>query len=59
MPGNAARWCAEPRPPADWPKALASVAQIYGLNHYDELTGNIYGSRITGETVSSQRYPQA
>jgi uncharacterized protein YjaZ len=52
-------WLAPFRPPADWPDALAHVARIYGLNHYDELTGNLYGSRITGETVNSQRYPKA
>jgi uncharacterized protein YjaZ len=52
-------WLAPFRPPDDWPDALAHVAQIYGLKHYDELTGNIYGSRISGETVNSQRYPKA
>jgi len=52
-------WLAPFQPAADWPAALTAVAQFYELGHYDELTGNIYGSQISGEAVNSTCYPQA
>ncbi len=51
-----APWLVAFRQAGDWPGALAAVAHMYGVETYDDIGFNVYGSRFSS---GSMRPPEA
>lgn len=50
-------WLIPFREPEGWSQELTRVASLYGLDSYEELVTNVYGTRLSGETEAIPAEP--